>query len=59
MVSTLLYHLNKHGLSLVSGARHTPVYPSILKIVVLTNAVSFFGPSLGKSTIRPHNGDVH
>ncbi|KAI1775359.1 cytochrome P450 [Hypoxylon cercidicola] len=33
---------------IVNGAKHTPVYPSIVKLVVLSNAVSFFGKELAK-----------
>ena len=30
------------------GARHTPVYPTVVKLVVMSNALSFFGKDLGK-----------
>ncbi|KAI1273034.1 cytochrome P450 [Xylaria sp. FL0933] len=30
----------------VNGARHSPVYPSIVKLVVMSNALSFFGKDL-------------
>ncbi|KAI1412118.1 cytochrome P450 [Hypoxylon sp. FL1857] len=34
---------------LIDGARHIPVYPTIVQLVVLTNAVSFFGEDLAKN----------
>lgn len=33
---------------LSKGTRQSPVYPMIVKLVVLSNAVSFFGKELGK-----------
>lgn len=40
------------GLPLIcgTGARHTPVFPTIVKLVVLANAVSFFGKDIGESS---------
>ncbi|KAI0546096.1 cytochrome P450 [Xylaria curta] len=35
----------KHAL--VEGVRHSPVYPTIVKLVVMSNAISFFGKELG------------
>ncbi|RYP11200.1 hypothetical protein DL765_007853 [Monosporascus sp. GIB2] len=32
----------------VDGEKHSPVYPMVIKLVVLSNAVSFFGKSLAK-----------
>ncbi|KAF2177798.1 cytochrome P450 [Zopfia rhizophila CBS 207.26] len=37
------------GHPLVSGKRHSPVYPMIVKLTVLTNAFSFFGKDLAKN----------
>ncbi|KAI1375702.1 cytochrome P450 [Hypoxylon crocopeplum] len=37
------------GHPIVNGVKHTPVYPSIVKLVVLSNAVSFFGKELAKN----------
>lgn len=32
------------------GVKHSPVYPMIIKLTVLTNALAFFGKELGKRT---------
>lgn len=34
-----------------TGRRYSPVYPMIVKLVVLSNAVSFFGKDLGKRSL--------
>ncbi|KAI1132438.1 cytochrome P450 [Nemania abortiva] len=34
---------------IINGRKHSPVYPVIVKLVVLSNAVSFFGKDLAKN----------
>ncbi|KAI1172625.1 cytochrome P450 [Nemania sp. FL0916] len=36
---------------IVQGARHSPLYPSIVKLVVMSNALSFFGKELGMNEV--------
>ncbi|KAI7779164.1 hypothetical protein LA080_001236 [Diaporthe eres] len=41
--------LTTEPLSVETGRRYSPVYPMIVKLVVLSNAVSFFGKDLAKN----------
>ncbi|RYC65201.1 hypothetical protein CHU98_g963 [Xylaria longipes] len=45
--STFAEAHEKHAL--VDGVRHSPVYPTIVKLVVMSNALSFFGKELGSN----------
>lgn len=49
MVSTAYALLDGDTDAFDAGATHSPVYPMIVKLTVLTNALAFFGKDLAKN----------